>query len=157
MADQSQGKAMQVDPDLVRQLAVLLDDTNLTEIEVQDGDRRIRVVRKLQAAQVAAPVYAAPASAAPAAAPSAPAAEDLKSHPGSVKSPMVGTVYLTPEPGAPDFISEGKTVNAGDTMLIIEAMKVMNPIVAPKSGKVVKICVSNEQPVEFDQPLVVIE
>ncbi len=149
---------MQVDTKLVRELAELLDETKLTEIEVQDGERRIRVVRK--AAAPAAPTHAAapaaPAPAAPAAI-AAPAPEDFKAHPGSIKSPMVGTVYLTPEPGAPDFISEGKTVSEGDTMLIIEAMKVMNPIVAPRSGKVVKICVSNEQPVEFDQPLVVIE
>ena len=151
---------MQVDTALVRELAEMLDETRLTEIEVQDGERRIRVVRQVQvtaAAPVAAPA-SAPAAAAPAApAPAPPAVEDLKTNPGTVKSPMVGTVYLTPEPGAANFVSEGKQVSAGDTMLIIEAMKVMNPIVAPKSGTVTRICVSNEQPVEFDQPLVVIE
>lgn len=146
---------MQVDTKLVRELAELLDETSLTEIEVQDGERRIRVARKAAATQVAAPAPAPVQSTA--AAPAPAPVEDVKSHPGAVKSPMVGTVYLTPEPGAPNFIAEGRTVTEGDTMLIIEAMKVMNPIVAPKSGRVVRICVANEQPVEFDQPLVVIE
>lgn len=147
---------MNVDTQLVRQLAELLDETGLTEIEVEDDGRRIRVARQASGVVAAAPVAAAaPAAAAPA--PAAPAETDLKSHPGTVKSPMVGTVYLSSEPSAPPFIKEGGSVSAGDTLLIVEAMKVMNPIVAPKSGKVVKICVANEQPVEYDQPLVVIE
>lgn len=165
-------QAMQVDTDLVRQLAVVLDETRLTEIEVQDGERRIRIVRQVQMA-VAAPAAPVVGAALPAAAPaalpaaastSAPAAaaasagdDSYKSHPGLVRSPMVGTAYLSPEPGAAPFVTEGKTVNAGDTLLIIEAMKVMNPITAPKAGRVAKIIVSNEQPVEFDEPLVVIE
>ncbi len=168
MADKtpaSNGQAMQVDTDLVRQLATVLDETKLTEIEVQDGERRIRLVR--QVTMSAAPaMYAAPAAAPAAVAlppqptaagttPSAPS--ELKNHPGAVKSPMVGTVYLTPEPGAAAFITEGAQVNAGDTLVIIEAMKVMNPITAPKAGKVVKICVQNEQPVEYDTSLVIIE
>lgn len=168
MADKtpaSNGQAMQVDTDLVRQLATVLDETKLTEIEVQDGERRIRLVR--QVTMTAAPtMFAAPAAAPAAVAlppqpstagttPSAPS--DTKNHPGAVKSPMVGTVYLTPEPGAPAFITEGAQVNAGDTLVIIEAMKVMNPITAPKAGKVVKICVQNEQPVEYDTSLVIIE
>ena len=172
MADKtpaSNGQAMQVDTDLVRQLAGVLDETRLTEIEVQDGERRIRVARQvtMAAAPAVAAAAMAPAAAAPAAvalpAQSAPAAapaaggEDLRSHPGTVKSPMVGTAYLTPEPGAPAFVSEGGKVKAGDTLLIIEAMKVMNPITAPKAGTVTKICVQNEQPVEYDTPLVVIE
>ena len=103
-----------------------------------------------------AAVAAAPA-AAPAPAPAAPAGDDWKSHPGLVKSPIVGTAYLTPEPGAPPYVSEGQTVKIGDTLLIIEAMKVMNPITAPKAGKVVKILISGESPVEYDEPLVVIE
>ena len=152
---------MQVDTALVRELAELLDATSLTEIEVADGERRIRVARK--AAQVTgyAPAAAAPApAAAPTAAPSAAptaAIDDIKSHPGLVRSPIVGTAYLTPDPTSPPFITEGKAVKEGDTLLIIEAMKVMNPITAPRAGTVVKICVRNEQPVEYDEPLVVIE
>ena len=170
MADKtpaSNGQAMQVDTDLVRQLAGVLDETRLTEIEVQDGERRIRVARQVTmapapavAAAAIAPAAAPAAIALPAqsAAAAAPAGgDDLKSHPGTVKSPMVGTAYLTPEPGAPTFISVGGQVKAGDTLLIIEAMKVMNPITAPKAGTVTKICVQNEQPVEYDTPLVVIE
>jgi len=148
---------MNVDTALVRQLAELLDETGLTEIEVEDEGRKIRVARQVSGVVAAAPVAAiAAAPAAPAAAPAA-AETDIKSHPGTVKSPMVGTVYLSSEPSAPPFIKEGSSVSAGDTLLIVEAMKVMNPIQAPKSGKVVKICVANEQPVEYDQPLVVIE
>ena len=153
---------MNIDTALVRELAELLNETGLTEIEVEDDDRKIRVSRGAVAA--AAPVYAAapapaaaapaPAAAAPAPAePSAPAGPDLKN---AVKSPMVGTCYLTPEPGAAPFIAVGKPVKEGDTLLIVEAMKVMNPITAPKSGTVSAILVDHAQPVEFDQPLVVI-
>jgi acetyl-CoA carboxylase biotin carboxyl carrier protein len=151
--------AMQVDVKLVRQLAELLNDTGLTEIKVQDGDRRIKVSRGGVAVAVAAPaptatVTAAPASPAPAAPQTAAPAGD---HPGSVKSPMVGTVYLASSPESPNFINVGDTVKEGDTLVIIEAMKVMNPIAAPRGGKVTQILISNAQPVEFDQPLVVIE
>ena len=154
---------MNVDADLVRQLAELLDDANLTEIEVEDGSRSIRVSRAGSAVAVAAPApVAAPVAAAPAAAPapapaapaSAPVAENLA---GAVTSPMVGTVYLAPEPGADAFISVGDSVSEGDTLLIIEAMKVMNPITADKSGKVTALLVENAEPVEFNQPLVTIE
>jgi acetyl-CoA carboxylase biotin carboxyl carrier protein len=149
------GAAMRVEIDLVRQLASLLDETNLTEIEVHDGERAIRVARGTVAPAAAAPVAAAaPAAAAAAAAPAAPTLAD---HPGTVKSPMVGTAYLSPEPGAANYVAEGATVKEGDTLLIVEAMKVMNPIVAPKAGKVKAILVTNEQPVEYDQPLVIIE
>ena len=147
---------MNIDSKLVRELADLLNDTGLTEIEVEDGDRKIRVARQIaMAAPVAAP---APAVAAPAAAGSAPApaAADTHAPVDAVKSPMVGTVYLTPEPGATPVIEIGKAVRAGDTLVIIEAMKVMNPIVAPKAGTIQAILVENAQPVEFDQPLVVI-
>jgi acetyl-CoA carboxylase biotin carboxyl carrier protein len=101
----------------------------------------------------------APAAAAPAASTAMPsqAIDDWKSHPGLVRSPIVGTAYLTPEPGAAPYVSEGQSVDAGATLLIIEAMKVMNPITAPKAGKVVKILIRSEQPVEYDEPLVVIE
>ena len=149
--------AINIDPAFVRALAELLDDTQLSEIEVEDGDRKVRVARTLTAA--AAPVAYAPppAAAAPAAAPAvaaaAPAAPAADSFADAVKSPMVGTVYLAPEPGAPNFAAIGSAVKAGDTILIIEAMKVMNPIVAPASGTLTAVHVENSQPVEFDQPL----
>lgn len=150
---------MQVDTDLVRELAEMLNDTGLSEIEVEDGDRKIRVSRTMTA--VAAPVAAAPVVAAPAAAPAAaapaPAAESAPAvAANALKSPMVGTAYLTPEPDAAPFVSVGQQVKAGDTVMIIEAMKVMNPIVAPNSGTVTEIYVESGQPVEFDQPLMVI-
>lgn len=144
---------MQVDLKLVRQLAEMLDETALSEIEVEDGGRKIRVARTMTGLAVAAPVAAPAAVAAPAPAPAAPVGD----HPGTVKSPMVGTAYLTPDPDAPPFVAVGGTVKEGDTLLIIEAMKVMNPIVAPRGGKVTQILVGSGQPVEFDQPLVVIE
>lgn len=151
--------AMNVDTDVIRQLAELLDDTNLSEIEVEDGDRKVRVARTLTAG-AAAPVAAAPAAPAPAPAPS-PAAPEAHSphgdHPGAIKSPMVGTAYLAAEPGADAFIKVGDSVSEGDTLLIVEAMKVMNQIPSPKSGKVTAILVENGEPVEFDQPLVAIE
>jgi acetyl-CoA carboxylase biotin carboxyl carrier protein len=147
--------AMQVDLKLVRQLAELLDETALSEIEVEEGGRKIRVARAMTGTVMAAPAVPAPAAAAPAPAP-APAAP-VGDHPGTVKSPMVGTAYLTPEPDAAPFVTVGAAVKEGDTILIIEAMKVMNPIVAPRGGKVSQILVGSGQPVEFDQPLVVIE
>jgi len=157
----AEGTGMQVDTALVRELAELLDSTRLTEIEVKDGERSIRVVRAAAPATAyaapAAPAAFAPAPAPAAAAPQPSGEADWKAHPGLVKSPIVGTAYLTPEPGAPPYVSEGQTVKAGDTLLIIEAMKVMNPITAPKAGRVVKILISGESPVEYDEPLVVIE
>jgi acetyl-CoA carboxylase biotin carboxyl carrier protein len=157
MAENDIKSGMQVDVDLVRQLAELLDATQLTEIEVEHGDRKIRVARK--AANVAAPLSYAPA---PAAAPApvaaaAPEAAPVAPSANAVKSPMVGTVYLSGEPSAPAFVSVGARVAAGDTLLIVEAMKVMNPILAPSAGTVKAILVENGQPVEFDQPLVVVE
>jgi len=150
--------AMQVDLKLVRQLAELLDETALSEIEVEDGGRKIRVARTLAGTVVAAPAPVqaaapAPPPSAPTPAPPPPAGD----HPGTIKSPMVGTAYLTPEPDAAPFITVGGSVKEGDMILIIEAMKVMNPIVAPRGGKVTQIFVGSGQPVEFDQPLVVIE
>ncbi|MEL6530166.1 MAG: acetyl-CoA carboxylase biotin carboxyl carrier protein [Pseudomonadota bacterium] len=152
---------MNIDSDLVRELAELLNETGLTEIEVEDDDRKIRVARS--AVGVAAPVAAAPVAAAPApaaAAPAAPApateAAAADYHGDALKSPMVGTVYLAPEPGAANFVKPGDTVKEGDTLVIVEAMKVMNPITADKSGTIKSILVENAQPVEFDQPLVVI-
>ena len=148
---------MNVDTKLVRQLAELLAETGLTEIEVADGERSIRVARGAVAAPVAMTAPAAlpgevPApTAAPAPAP-APAA-DLTN---AIRSPMVGTAYLTAEPGADPFVKVGDKVKAGDTLMIIEAMKVMNPISAPSAGTIKQILIENAQPVEFDQPLVVI-
>ena len=157
MTDMKQG-TMQVDTDLVRQLAELLDATSLTEIEVQDGERRIKVARKVQAAAPAyAPAPAAAPSAAPTATPPAPAAPPQVDNSAAIRSPMVGTAYLGPEPGAPNFVSVGDKVDAGATLLIIEAMKVMNPILAPHGGTVRSVLIANGAPVEFDQPLVVIE
>ena len=159
--------AMRIDPALVRELAQLLTDNELTEIEVADGDRRIRVKRESPAVIAAAGI--APAFAAPAApalsgppmhgkedvgTPPSPAEEEAAGH--TIKSPMVGTAFLSPQPGADPFIKVGDAVKAGDTLLIVEAMKVMNPITAPEGGVVRKLFVADGQPVEFDQPLVVI-
>ena len=148
---------MRVDTALVRELAELLTANELTEIEVEDGGRKIKVKREAAAVPgfAAAPSHA-PAAAAPAAAAEAAAAPAEDPAAGAVKSPMVGTVFLAGEPGAAPFISEGATVKEGDTLMIIEAMKVMNPILAPASGTVRRILIGDAQPVEFDQPLVVI-
>ena len=158
----ARGGAMQVDVELVRQLAEMLDATHLTEIEVEDGDRRIRVARKAAQVAAAAPAYQAPppASVAPLAS-TAATGETGASTPAAtanaVKSPMVGTCYLSAEPGARPFAAVGASVKAGDTLLIVEAMKVMNPILAPSAGIVRQVLVENGQPVEFDQPLIVVE
>ena len=159
MTDDTAGarSGMQIDAGLVRQLAELLNENDLSEIEVEDGGRRIKVKRQLAAAhalhQVADPAPQA-ASAAP---PAHAAAEEPASHPGAVKSPMVGTVYLSGEPGAKPFVVPGDKVSAGDTLLIVEAMKVMNPITAPRAGTVSQVLVQDAQPVEYDQPLVIVE
>ena len=158
MSDKPSG-AMQIETDLVRQLAELLDETQLTEIEVQDGDRRIRVVRKVHAA-ASAPVVAMPAPAAasaPVAAAAPPAEAPAGAHPGTVKSPMVGTVYLAANPEADNFVAVGDKVASGATLLIVEAMKVMNNITSPRAGTVKAVLVDNGQPVEYDQPLVLVE
>ena len=157
MADQKGQQAMRVDTALIKELAELLSANELTEIEVEDGDRKIKVKREggPAIAYAPAPAASAPVAAAPTAAQAeaAPAAAPVD----AVKSPMVGTAYLSAEPGAKPFIAPGQSVKAGDTLLIIEAMKVMNPITAPKAGKVAQILIGDAQPVEFDQPLVVIE
>lgn len=148
---------MNIDSALVRELAELLAETGLSEIEVEDGNLKIRVSRQMVQA-MAAPAAFAPAVPMAAPAPAAPAAAETASPAAvdAVKSPMVGTVYLAAEPGAANFISVGKAVKEGDVLLIVEAMKVMNQITAPKSGTVQAILVENQQPVEYDQPLVVI-
>ncbi|WP_114522002.1 acetyl-CoA carboxylase biotin carboxyl carrier protein [Altererythrobacter sp. ZODW24] len=148
---------IQIDSAQVRELAEMLAETGLTEIEVEDGDRKIRVSRGATAS--AAPAAMAALAAAPApvtAAPAAAEAASAPSHADALKSPMVGTVYLAPDPSSPNFVSVGDDVSKGDTLVIIEAMKVMNPIVADKAGSVKSILIENAQPVEFDQPLVVI-
>ena len=162
MADSNGAKstgAMRVDTALVRKLAELLTANGLSEIEVEDGDRKIRVRRELSVAAV--PTAMVPASVAPAAAPAAApaqaAAQEAAPPANAVKSPMVGTAYLSAEPGAAPFAAVGQSVKAGDTLLIIEAMKVMNPITAPVGGVVKEVLVADAQPVEFDQPLIVIE
>ncbi|HYJ30383.1 MAG TPA: acetyl-CoA carboxylase biotin carboxyl carrier protein [Allosphingosinicella sp.] len=162
MTEETEGseRGMRVDADLVRQLAELLSENELTEIEVEDGDRRIVVKRQVTMMQAAsfAPPAPPPAAPAPLPAPSAPAAEvSPANNPGTIKSPMVGTVYLSGEPGARPFVTPGGAVAEGDTLVIIEAMKVMNPITAPRSGIVRQVFVQDGQPVEFDQPLVIIE
>ncbi len=148
----------EMDTEFIRKLAKLLDETNLGEIEMAEGDRKIRVARPVvvAAAPAAAPSGVAPAALS-AAATAVAAAGDLAKHPGAVKSPMVGTAYLSPEPGKPLFVSVGDKVAAGQTLLIIEAMKTFNPIKAPKAGTVAQILIDNGQPVEFGQPLMVVE
>ena len=155
--------AMRIDPALVRELAELLTDNELTEIEVADGERRIKVKREAPAMIAAA--HMAPGLGQPAApaltAPPMHAKEDVGAQEdeiagNTVKSPMVGTAYLSPEPGSKPFVEVGDTVKAGNTLCIVEAMKVMNPITAPEAGIVKKVLISDGQPVEFDQPLLVI-
>jgi len=150
--------SMSVDTALVRELAELLDQSGLSEIEVIDGERTIRVARNGGVATVA-PAPVAMTAPAPVAAPAAEATAEtapVADTSNAVKSPMVGTVYLAPEPGAPNFKSVGDSVKAGDTIVIVEAMKVMNPITADKDGKLTQVLVGNADPVEFGQPLFVI-
>jgi acetyl-CoA carboxylase biotin carboxyl carrier protein len=148
------GDKFDVDADAIRELAGLLDETGLTEIELENGDRKLRVARGTIAVQAAAPLMASSPSAA-----LADGASDAadSSHPGAVNAPMVGTVFLAPEPGASNFVKVGDTVSEGDTLLIIEAMKVMNPIRAPHGGKVTRVNVENGGPVEYGQAMLVIE
>jgi acetyl-CoA carboxylase biotin carboxyl carrier protein len=155
----AKGGAMRIDPALVRELAQLLTDNDLTEIEVEDGDRKIKVARDPAPVMAAHPATApAPAAALPVAPAvtenAATAGDEIGGEP--VRSPMVGTVFLSADPTSKPFIAVGDAVKAGDTLMIVEAMKVMNPIVAPSGGVVRKVLVENAQPVEFDQPLVVI-
>jgi acetyl-CoA carboxylase biotin carboxyl carrier protein len=147
-----------IDPDSIRALAAVLAETGLTEIEIADKDSRIRVVRATAAPE--AVTIAVPTSAsAPvlAAAPAPSAADDLASHPGAITSPMVGVAYLAPEPGAANFVSIGQQVTAGQTLLLIEAMKTFNQIKAPKAGTVTRILVQNSAPVEYGEVLMILE
>lgn len=142
---------LSIDPDLIRKLAELLKETGLGEIEYSEGERRVRVARPAPAAFMAAPPPAAAATSAPAA-----AAEGTGIPAGALTSPMVGTVYLAAEPGSPQFVKVGDTVREGQTVLIIEAMKVMNAIRAPRAGTVTQVMVTNGAPVEYGEPLLVI-
>ncbi|MFE1601884.1 acetyl-CoA carboxylase biotin carboxyl carrier protein [Methylobacterium sp. ID0610] len=152
------------DPDLVRQLATLIAETDLTEIEVEKGDLRIRVARNLAATAIQVPVAAPsaappplPAAAVPAPATAEPDPKALASHPGAVLSPMVGTAYRRPSPDAKPFVEVGSRVESGARLLLVEAMKTFNDIVAPRSGTVTAIFIEDGQPVEFGEPLLVIE
>ncbi len=141
--------------DLIRSLANLLNETGLTEIEIEENNMRVRVARSLAMPSHAMPFTHAPAAAGVAT--GAPAAPSLENHPGVVTSPMVGTAYRCPEPGAPAFVEVGSVVREGQTLLIIEAMKTMNQISAPRAGTVKRILVDNGQPVEYGEPLMIIE
>jgi acetyl-CoA carboxylase biotin carboxyl carrier protein len=140
------------DPDAIRALAAVLSETGLTEIEIADKDSRIRIVRAAAPSVVAAPLVASAAVAAP-----ATVAPDEASHPGAVLSPMVGVAYHSPEPGTPPFVTVGQSVEAGQTLLLIEAMKTFNQIRAPKAGTVARILVANSTPVEYGEVLLILE
>ncbi|MBU6448993.1 MAG: acetyl-CoA carboxylase biotin carboxyl carrier protein [Rhodospirillales bacterium] len=151
--------SLSFDPKALAELAALLNKTGLSEIELAEGDRKVRLARILAPVTVpvaAAPVAAAPVSA-PAAAPIAAPAADPAKNPGAVKSPMVGVAYLSAEPGTPPYVSVGQKVEAGATLLLIEAMKTFNQIKAPRGGTVTQILVASGSPVEFDEPLLIIE
>jgi acetyl-CoA carboxylase biotin carboxyl carrier protein len=157
--DKAAAKLATSDGALIRELALLLDETSLTEIEIERAGLRVRVARNLSiAASVPAAAAVVTAStAAPVSAGAPAAAADLSKHPGAVPSPMVGTAYWSPEPGAKPFIEVGSKVSAGQTILIIEAMKTMNQIPSPRAGTVTQILIEDGQPVEFGEPLVIIE
>jgi acetyl-CoA carboxylase biotin carboxyl carrier protein len=156
--DKASAKFATSDGALIRELALLLDETSLTEIEIERAGLRVRVARNLSiAASVPAAAAVVTASTAVPVSAGAPAAADLSKHPGAVPSPMVGTAYWSPEPGAKPFIEVGSKVSAGQTILIIEAMKTMNQIPSPRAGTVTQILVEDGQPVEFGEPLVIIE
>jgi acetyl-CoA carboxylase biotin carboxyl carrier protein len=147
----------EMDTEFITRLAEILERNHLGEIDLADGERRIRIARPAVAMAAAAPMAMAAAPAAVATMPPGAASDDASAHPGAVKSPMVGTAYLSPEPGKPVFVKIGDKVTAGQTVLIIEAMKTFNPIKAPKAGTVSQILIENAQPVEFGQPLMIVE
>ena len=163
----SKSKSFTTETKLVQELATIFDENKLTELELETDDISIRLSRSQTGQQIVAMPQqimapAAQQAAVPAPIPTSevsatPTFADLSTHKGAVLSPMVGTVYRAPEPGAADFINEGDAVKKGQTLFIVEAMKVMNPIIAPSDGKVIKIFVDNAQPIEFDQPLAIIE
>lgn len=146
-----------IDQDLIRQLADLLSETGLSEIEIEQEGLRVRVARQMQVSAAVSPAAPAPAPGRPAAPAEAAAETSAADHPGAVTSPMVGTAYHAPEPGAPPFVEVGKQVKAGQTLMIVEAMKTMNPIPAPNAGTVTAILVTDGAPVEFGEPLLIVE
>jgi acetyl-CoA carboxylase biotin carboxyl carrier protein len=158
-------KDLQFDPATIRELAQILRESDLTEIELVDNDMRVKLVRQVTVAAMAMPVAAAPAAAAPAAASATPAAAvsaatagaDDADHPGAVTSPMVGVAYLSSEPTAAPFVTVGSKVTQGQTLLLIEAMKTYNQIKAPRAGTVTRILVESGTPVEFGEPLMIVE
>ena len=157
-----QKKTPAIDAQLVRELAAILAETGLTEIEIERGELRLRLARTAQVSPVLAPamqthVIASAPVPAPQAALAAPAPASPADHPGAVPSPMVGTAYLAAEPGATPFIKVGDAVNAGQTLMVVEAMNTFNPIPAPRAGKITAILVADGQPVEFGEPLVILE
>ena len=155
-ADKSAANLMSDDSALIRELALLLDETSLTEIEIERAGLRVRVARNISVS-AAMPASFQPAAVAPAVSAAPAAVADLAKHPGMVPSPMVGTAYWAPEPGAKPFVDIGTKVTAGQTLMIIEAMKTMNQIPSPRAGTVTQILVEDGQPVEFGEPLVIIE
>jgi acetyl-CoA carboxylase biotin carboxyl carrier protein len=162
MSDKKTGAG--VDPQFVRELATILKDQDLNEIELEQGELKLRLV-KAAPVMAAAPIAYAPAPAPMAApAPAAPASSPMTAAPlapaipaGAIRSPMVGTAYLAAEPGAAPFVKVGDMVNEGQTLLIVEAMKTFNPIPSPRSGRVKQILVSDQQPVEYDEPLIILD
>ena len=150
---------MDLDKDLIRELAALLEETGLSEIEISENDVHIRVAKGGTTSVVSAVAAPHAASSQPAATEEAEGRGpvDLANHPGAITSPMVGTAYLSPDPNSPPFVSVGDTVKEGQTVMIVEAMKTMNAIPAPKGGKVTQILVANAQPVEYDEVLMIIE
>lgn len=159
LASAGKGKPpVQVDADVIRELSDLLTETGLTEIEIEQGGRRVRVARQnsphISAAPVALTAMSEPVAPPPPASTQAPA--ERRNVDGAVTSPMVGTVYTAPEPGKPPFVKAGDSVREGDTLLIVEAMKTMNPILAPRAGTIAEIVVRDAQPVEFGQVLLVL-
>jgi acetyl-CoA carboxylase biotin carboxyl carrier protein len=161
MPEKPSEKNGKFDTALIRELAAILREADLGEIEIEQGGLRIKVVKPepktvhVAAAPGYAPAASAPSAAAPSAGPAAKAAP--RDHPGAVKSPMVGTVYLAPDENSPTFVKVGDAVSEGQTLLLIEAMKTFNPVAAPRAGKVTQILAKNQQPVEFGEPLVIIE
>lgn len=155
IATGGKGKGMpSIDSSMIRELAELLSETGLTEIEIEQGGSRLRVARQVTASYVSE--GSVRVASAPAASTGDAPAKPKGPQPGAVPSPMVGTVYVAPEPGKPAFVKVGDKVSEGDTLLIVEAMKTMNPILAPKSGIISEICVHDAEPVEFGQTLLVI-
>jgi len=155
---------IEFDAEKIRTLAIILNETGLTEIEIESGKSKLRIAKEpapvsatYRTEAPAQVVAAAPATSVAAAAPAAEAPADMSKHPGAVTSPMVGTAYLSPQPGAANFVKVGDSVREGQTLMIVEAMKVMNPLPAPKSGKVTQIMISDNQPVEFGEVLMIVE